>query len=197
MIAVTPSSPYAEIETRGGFDLIYSPENLDRAELTHRTQRHPTICALSVADTPIQEGHDVAIGLSRAETSNFMAARGPDFRAGFISRTPASKDMARTIEALLRGSSRGRQRADSRILIESLRGGERFREPVVKKRVITSRPTHNENVTEVHLLSVGSVNYLYAAGAPGRTVGVPERESSEWRWDWPHFRRLTIRITPD
>jgi len=255
-IAVTPSSSYAEIETRGGFDLIYMPEPLGRAELTHRARfivdkmfsqdyvsgvfvnerrvgridgalsiehlnagddtaeqlpdivvsfvsstmncRHPTICAVAVADTPIQEGHDVAVGLSRAETSNFMAARGPDFRANFISRTPASnQDLVRTIEALLRGGSRGRQRADSRILTESLRGGERFREPAVKKRVIMSRPTENDEVTEVHLLSVGPVSYFYAAGGPGRTVGVPQRESSEWRWDWPKWRRFTIQVSPD
>jgi hypothetical protein len=257
IIGVTPSSPHVEIEARGGYDLIYLPEHLARADLVRRAGSlveklhsqdyvsgvfvnekrvgridgalslthlgvdggggervpdivvnfissvmncgHPTICAVAVADTPIQEGHDVAVGLSRAETSNFMAARGPDFRERFISRTPASNgDVARTIESLMRTGAGTRRHGNARELAEGLRGGEKLREVEVKKQVIASRADRHENVTEVHVLSVGNVDYLHAAGAPGRTVGVPERvEALGWRWDWPRWRRFTISITPE
>jgi hypothetical protein len=160
---------------------------------------HPTICAVAIADTPTHEGHDIAVGLSRAETSNFMAARGPDFRANFISRAPASnRDIALTIDVLLRLNAGERHRGDGRELTESLRGSEKLREVEARKRVIASTPTEDGNVTEVHLLSVGSVSYFLAAGAPGRSVGVPEKPSpADGSWHFPRPSAFRIDITPN
>ncbi len=81
---------------------------------------HPTICALSMADTPVQEGQDMAVGFSRAETASFMAARGPDFREAFSSRTPASPaDMMPTIAALAGWKAGADAKKDARELTET------------------------------------------------------------------------------
>jgi hypothetical protein len=48
----------------------------------------------------------------------------------------------------------------------------------------------------VHLVSVNGLDYLEAAGAPGRSVGVPAREASYYRhWEWP-WKTLKISIKP-
>ena len=140
----------------------------------------------------------MAVGFSRAETSSFMAARGPDFREGFSSRTPASPaDMMRTIEALVGLKDKPDSRRDARELTETLRGLGKGPEPQVHERVVRSKASSAGDVVEVHLLSVSGVDYLEAAGAPGRTVGVPAREepwyAGEWRWP---FRTFEIKIKP-
>jgi hypothetical protein len=64
--------------------------------------RLPMTCAYAIADTPLEEGDDIRGAFSRADTWTFMAARGPDFRAGFIDPLPASNaDVARTILHLI------------------------------------------------------------------------------------------------
>jgi hypothetical protein len=157
---------------------------------------HPTICALSIADTPVQEGQDIAEGFSRAETSAFMAARGPDFREAFSSRTPASPaDMMRTIGGLMGVTARGSSKIGARELTEVLRGSEGMRDPRVHTRVVSSKESSAGQIVEVHLLSVNGVDYLEAAGAPGRTVGVAARDDYAWEWQWP-WRTLEIKIKP-
>ena len=158
---------------------------------------HPTICAASIADTSVQEGQDMAEGFSRAETSSFMAARGPDFRESFSSRTPASPaDMMRTIEALVGLKANADSKKEARELKETLRGSERKPEPRVRTRVVSSTKSENGDLVEVHLLSVDGLDYLEAAGAPGRSVGVPAREAPvDWHWEWP-WKTFEISIKP-
>ena len=50
----------------------------------------PLKCAVSVADTGLQQGQGMHGSFSRADTKNFMAATGPDFKAGFIDPAPVS-----------------------------------------------------------------------------------------------------------
>lgn len=258
VIAVTRKKPHVTVEARGGYDLIYMPEELDKRELARRGRfivehlfrqdyvsgvfvnearvgkvdgalstkhlgagvadadtgeqlpdivvtfvssvmlcGHPTICAVSIADTPVQEGQDIAAGFSRAETASFMAARGPDFRAGFSSRTPASPaDLLRTISSLVGLKADADSRKAARVLTETLRGFERKPEPRVRARVVRSKVSDEGDLVEVHLLSVNGVDYLEAAGAPGRTVGVPAREPPlDWHWEWP-FKTFRIAIEP-
>lgn len=256
VIAVNRTMPHVTIEARGGYDLIYMPESLDKRELARRGRfiverlllqdyvsgmfvneerighvdgalslkhlgatasdydeqlpdivvsfasiamrcGHPTICAVSIADTPVQEGQDMAVGFSRAETSSFMAARGPDFREGFSSRTPASPaDMIRTIGALARLKERADVKKETRELTETLRGFERKAEPRVRTRVVRSKESEVGELVEVHLVSVNGVDYLEAAGAPGRSVGVLAREAPiDWHWEWP-WKTLKISISP-
>lgn len=155
---------------------------------------HPTICALSVADTPAQEGLDIAEGFSRAETANFMAARGPDFRVAYSSETPASSiDMVRTVESLMRRKPQEGAKGSGRVLKEALRQFEGQRAPRVRERVVSSKPTSAGDLVEARFLTVNGIDYLESAGAPGRTVGVPARDP-EYAWDW-HWPWKTFRIS--
>jgi hypothetical protein len=256
VIAVSRLRPQVTIEARGGYDLMYMPERLDKRELARRGRfiverlflqdyvsgvfvneerigrvdgalslkylgatagdydeqlpdivvsfvssvmrcGHPTICAVSIADTPVQEGQDMAVGFSRAETSTFMAARGPDFREEFSSRTPASPaDMIRTIGNLVGLRPNADEKKEARELTETLRGSERKPEPKVRTQVVSSKASEAGDFVEVHLLSVNGFDYLEAAGAPGRSVGVPAREAPiDWHWEWP-WKTFEISIKP-
>jgi len=43
----------------------------------------PTTCSVQVADTVLRQGQGMHGSFSRGDTLNFMAAVGPDFKAGF------------------------------------------------------------------------------------------------------------------
>ncbi len=158
---------------------------------------HPTICAVSIADSPVQEGLDMAEGFSRAETTTFMAARGPDFRVSFSSETPASPvDMVRTVEYLMGMTPPQGAKGDGRALPEVLRKFEGERAPRVRERVVSSKPTKLGDLVEARLVSVSGVNYLESAGGPGRTIGVPVRDPPfVWDWHWP-WKTFEISLKP-
>ena len=183
-------------DERSGEDL---PDLVVNFQSVVQSCGHPTICTIAIADTPVQEGNDLHSGFSRAETSNFIAARGPDFQEQYISRAPASTlDLVWTVRALVGEGSRAFGLHRGRVLTESLRGNEHLPEINVRSRVIASRATDDGGITEVHLQSVAGVHYLVAAGVPGRTVGVPERpEKMVSRWEWPRWSRFSITISPD
>ena len=84
----------------------------------------PELCAVSIGDTALQQGQGTHGSLSRADTMNFMAAIGPDFKKGFVNDAPVSNaDMGKTIAHLLglkipfKGSLQGR------VMEEALPGG--------------------------------------------------------------------------
>ena len=58
----------------------------------------PTSCTVTIADSPLQQGQGQHGSFSRGETLNFMAAIGPDFKAGFTDPAPVSNaDIGRTM----------------------------------------------------------------------------------------------------
>ena len=58
----------------------------------------PVMCAVSVADTTLQQGQGMHGSFSRADTLNFMAAIGPSFKTGFVDQAPVSNaDVGKTI----------------------------------------------------------------------------------------------------
>ena len=108
---------------------------------------------------------------SRADTWNFMALAGPDFRAGFVDDAPASNaDVGHTIAHLLDlpvGQTRASCSAASSA--EALPGGT---VPEVTSRVLTSEADETGQRTVIDLQQVGDTRYFDAAGYPGRTVGL-------------------------
>ncbi|SEP10897.1 hypothetical protein SAMN05444123_10867 [Rhodopseudomonas pseudopalustris] len=50
----------------------------------------PTTCSVQVADTVLRQGQGMHGSFSRGDTMNFMAAVGPDFKAGFADPLPVS-----------------------------------------------------------------------------------------------------------
>lgn len=63
----------------------------------------PLNCAVEVPDYNLQQGQGMHGSFSRADTFNFMAAMGPDFKRGFIDPAPVSNaDVGRTLAEILR-----------------------------------------------------------------------------------------------
>lgn len=139
-----------------------------RSESTGCAQ--PTMCAVEVADTQLQQGQGMHGSFSRADTMNFMAAIGPDFRSAFVDSAPASNaDVGQTLAHLLGLDPPRHGRLVGRVLREALTGG---RVPGFRSRSTQSKPSPAGLRTVLQYQEVGKVRYFDAAGFPGRTVGL-------------------------
>src|SRR6201999_2855598 len=70
----------------------------------------PTNCQVQIADTILRQGQGMHGSFGRGDTMNFMAAIGPDFKAGYVDALPVSNaDVGMTIAQLmgLRSSAAG------------------------------------------------------------------------------------------
>jgi hypothetical protein len=133
----------------------------------------PLLCAATVADATQQQGQGMHGSFSRADTMNFMAALGPDFKSGFVDEAPVSNaDVGRTIAQLLGLNLRAKGRLIGRVISEALPGG---RMPKVRVRVRQSPPAAGGLRTILNYQQVRAVRYYDAAGFPGRTVGLIEK----------------------
>ena len=130
----------------------------------------PELCAAEVADTALQQGQGIHGTLSRADTHNFMAAVGPDFKSGFVDPAPVSNaDVAVTLAKVLGLDLHAKGTQTGRVIAESLPGGA---VPEVTSRTVRSAPAAGGFVTLLNLQQVGETPYFDAAGAEGRTVGL-------------------------
>jgi Type I phosphodiesterase / nucleotide pyrophosphatase len=130
----------------------------------------PVRCTVEVADSVLQQGQGMHGSFSRADTWNFMAMQGPDFKAQFVDPAPASNaDIGRTIAELMHLGAQDKGKAVGRVLTEALPGGAI---PEVTSRVITSEAAPSGLVTVLDMQQVGATRYFDAAGFPGRTVGL-------------------------
>jgi hypothetical protein len=134
-----------------------------------------TLCAAEIADTGLQQGQGMHGSLSRADTWNFMAARGPDFKQGYVDELPVSNaDVGATLAELLGLTTLPRKGAHTgRVLREALRA-HAGPEPPLKARVHTleSKAAGNGLKTVLSTQELESEVYLDAGGFPGRTVGL-------------------------
>ncbi|MGB6766811.1 MAG: alkaline phosphatase family protein [Methyloceanibacter sp.] len=130
----------------------------------------PLLCTVEVADTALQRGQGMHGSFSRADTKNFMAFSGPDFKAGFVDTAPTSNaDITATVIELLDFKLDGNGKLVGRLLGETLRGGIM---PQLESETIASAPAENGVRTMVNRQRVGNTCYVDAAGFPGRTVGL-------------------------
>ena len=130
----------------------------------------PVLCAVEVADSGLQQGQGMHGSFSRADTMNFMAAAGPDFKAGFANEAPVSNaDIGRTIAHVLKLKVSEKGHLLGRVIDEALPGGAM---PTVEKHTEQSAPAANGLRTVLNYQQVGSASYFDAAGFPGRTVGL-------------------------
>ncbi|MBR0849480.1 alkaline phosphatase family protein [Bradyrhizobium diazoefficiens] len=131
----------------------------------------PTNCSVQVADTVLRQGQGMHGSFSRGDTHNFMAAIGPDFKAGYASEIPVSNaDVGMTAAHLmgLRGSQNGG--LVGRVMSEALLNGI---VPKAYKMVERSKKkSENGLETVLNVQRVGSQRYFDAAGFPGRTLGL-------------------------
>jgi hypothetical protein len=130
----------------------------------------PTNCTVEVADTALQQGQGMHGSFSRADTFNFTAAYGPDFKKHFIDTAPVSNaDIGKTIAAILKLTVPGHGTLWGRVLTESMPDGTI---PQVTKATMRSKPAANGMYTVLNYQQVDKTLYFDAAGFPGRTVGL-------------------------
>ena len=139
----------------------------------HTACADPLMCTVEVADTSLKTGQGMHGSFSRAETRNFMAAIGPDFKTGFVDTAPISNaDITPTIAHLLHIDLPAEGRLRGRVIGEALNGGAAV---TVDKQVIESAPGAGGVRTVLDEQRVGGTRYFDAAGFPGRTVGLVTR----------------------
>ena len=130
----------------------------------------PVLCTVEVADTALQQGQGMHGSFGRADTWNFMAMQGPDFKSQFVDPAPASNaDLGRTIAHLMQLDVKDKGKLTGRVLSETLPNGA---VPAVTSRVLVSDPAPNGLATVVNMQMVGEIRYYDAAGFSGRTVGL-------------------------
>ncbi len=136
----------------------------------------PVVCTVEVADTGLQQGQGMHGSFSRADTMNFMAAIGPDFKAGFTSDAPVSNaDLGKTIAHVLGLKIPFHGTLMGRVAEEALPDGGT---PPVEALLLRSKPDHNGIETVLVGQRIGQTHYFNAAGFPGRTVGLEVRKAA-------------------
>ena len=166
----------------------------DQPEAARRVTPHPAIvvnfrsyadrlrrsrcCARpNVADTGLQQGQGMHGSFSRADTMNFMAAIGPDFKTGFADEAPVSNaDVGKTIAHILRLNITAKGRLVGRIIERSHAGR---REPDGASNFVErAKPGQDGLAHRAGYPAVGRTRYFDAAGFPGRTVGLDESKAA-------------------
>ena len=132
----------------------------------------PTLCSIEIADTVLRQGQGMHGSFSRGDTMNFMAAIGPDFKAGFASELPVSNaDVGITAAHLLGLNRKPKGVLLGRVMTEAMPNGQ------IQKSfatTVTSKPAANGLQTVLKFQRVQEQYYFDVAGFPGRTVGLPD-----------------------
>jgi len=130
----------------------------------------PTNCSVEVADTVLRQGQGMHGSFGRGDTMNFMAAIGPDFKAGYVDALPVNNaDVGMTIAQLMGLHPVAAGGLMGRVMSEALPNGII---PKAADGTITSRPAANGLKTVLKFQRVLSQRYFDVAGFPGRTVGL-------------------------
>jgi arylsulfatase A-like enzyme len=133
----------------------------------------PEVCGAEVGDTELQQGQGIHGSFGRQDTHNFMAAIGPDFRAGFQDPAPVGNaDIAPTVARILGLDLGGGGQAVGRVMAEALSGGAPA--PTATRHVLRSNPGPEGFVTILDWQDLDGTPYFDAAGMPGRTLGLIE-----------------------
>lgn len=142
----------------------------------------PLRCGVEVSDSGLSQGQGMHGAFSRADTFNFMAATGPDFRKHFVDPAPVSNaDITPTLAQILHLRPEPHGKLVGRALVEALPGGQ---VPHYESRTCLYAPTDlgrgpaQDQPPLLHLQpalrvqNVGSQRYFDAAGLIGRTLGL-------------------------
>ena len=137
----------------------------------------PLLCTVAIADSVLQQGQGMHGSFSRADTMNFMAAIGPDFRAGFVDPAPASNaDVGKTLAHILGVKPEEHGKLVGRVLDEVMPGGGM---PTAIARTLRSAPAENGLVTVLITQEIGDTRYFDVAGFPGRSVGLENAKRAD------------------
>src|SRR3984893_7456869 len=130
----------------------------------------PTNCSVEVADTVLRQGQGMHGSFGRGDTMNFMAAIGPDFKAGYADALPVSNaDVGMTAAQLMGLRSANSGGLIGRVMSEAVPNGS---PPKAIEATIASKAASNGLKTIVKYQRVLAQRYFDVAGFPGRTVGL-------------------------
>ncbi len=130
----------------------------------------PTNCSVEVADTVLRQGQGMHGSFGRGDTMNFMAAIGPDFKAGYVDPLPVSNaDVGATAAKLLGLAPKPRGNLIGRVITEAMPNGAT---PQAYSGTVKSQASANGLRTVLNFQRVLKQRYFDAAGFPGRTVGL-------------------------
>jgi arylsulfatase A-like enzyme len=131
----------------------------------------PEMCGVEIADSSQQHGQGIHGSFGRQDTHNFMAAIGPDFKAGFVDPAPVSNaDWANTLAQVLGLDLAPRGHALGRVMTEALAQGGAV--PEFRAIIVRSAPAANGFMTVLNAQEAAGETYFDAAGMPGRTLGL-------------------------
>jgi predicted AlkP superfamily pyrophosphatase or phosphodiesterase len=130
----------------------------------------PTNCSVEIADTILRQGQGMHGSFGRGDTMNFMAAIGPDFKAGYVDALPVSNaDVGMTIAQLMRLHPANKGALTGRVMSEALPNGN---VPKSTSETSVSKPAANGLKTVLNFQRVLTQRYFDTAGFAGRTVGL-------------------------
>jgi hypothetical protein len=130
----------------------------------------PTNCSVEVADTVLRQGQGMHGSFGRGDTMNFMAAIGPDFKAGYVDALPVSNaDVGMTIAQLMGLHPANQGGLTGRVISEALPNGII---PKAASATSVSKPAANGLQTVLKFQRVLTQRYFDVAGFAGRTVGL-------------------------
>jgi arylsulfatase A-like enzyme len=130
----------------------------------------PTNCSVAVADTVLRQGQGMHGSFSRGDTMNFMAAIGPDFKAGYVDALPVSNaDVGATAAKLLGLTQKPKGNLIGRVMTEAMPNGAT---PQAFSGIVKSKPSASGLRTVLNFQRVLTQRYFDAAGFPERTLGL-------------------------
>jgi arylsulfatase A-like enzyme len=130
----------------------------------------PTNCSVEVADTVLRQGQGMHGSFGRCDTLNFMAAIGPDFKAGYVDALPVSNaDVGVTAAKLLGLAPKLKGTLIGRVITEAMPNGAT---PKAFSGTVKSQAAANGLRTVLNFQRVATQRYFDAAGFAGRTVGL-------------------------
>ncbi|HEY1709820.1 MAG TPA: alkaline phosphatase family protein [Rhizomicrobium sp.] len=131
------------------------------------------MCAAEMADTSLETGQGMHGTFSRADTRNFQAAIGPDFKKRFADPSPISNaDINPTLAHILGLKIVAKGDLTGRVIGEALKGGKRV---AAAHKTLRSQPAANGMTTVLDYQEADGRRYFDAAGFPGHTVGLTGR----------------------
>jgi hypothetical protein len=137
----------------------------------------PTNCSVQIADTVLRQGQGMHGSFSRGDTMNFMAAIGPDFKAGYVDALPVGNaDVGATAAKLLGLAPKPRGNLIGRVMTEAMPDGAT---PRAFAGTVKSQPSASGLRTVLNFQRVGAQRYFDAAGFPGRTLGLEANGSKQ------------------
>ena len=134
----------------------------------------PIMSGVQITDYVLQEGQGMHGSFGRANTFNFMAAIGPDFKKQFVDRAPVSNaDIAPTFAQILGFDVTGKGELVGRILREVLAGGPS--RVSFKRRTAISESAANGKTTILLYQQLGEQVYFDQACFKNTTVANAEK----------------------